>query len=412
MGAGPHFLQVDYYDNTANAVIALWWEKEPAGYPDWRGEYWSNNSLSGSPTLVRNDAKVEFDWGFNAPDLGLPVDNFSARWRRNISFGASGLYRFYAQSDDGIRILVDGELILNQWHDSSGNQVYTADVTLGGNHTVVIEYYERLHTAHVKVWFERLEPTSTPTAPPPTITPIPTSSPVPTNTPSPTPTPTNVPTPTPTNTPVPTPTNTPVPTKQPTADPTIRLNELLPLAGTTDWNGDGTADEMDEWIELYNSGKQSVNLSGWSISAASSEERAFQFPEETVIQPGHYLVLYRSETDLNLPESGGEVYLSNNNGQLGDMVVYPALPADASFSRDNFGRWQSDWPPRPGKFNSPSGAGWQHEARHRPINPNLHTPPSSFIEYVILREQELRSPPGGNGNGRGEEVIEGEFQEV
>jgi hypothetical protein len=86
-------------------------------------------------------------------------------------------------------------------------------------------------------------------------------------------------------------------------------------------------------------------------------ERTFQFPEETVNRPDHYLVLYRNETDLNLPESGGEVYLSNNNGQLVDMVVYTALPADASFSRDNFGRWHNDWPPSPGKFNSPSGAG-------------------------------------------------------
>jgi hypothetical protein len=193
---------VDYYDKTVNAVIALWWEKEPAGYPDWRGEYWSNNSLSGSPTLVRNDTKVEFNWDFNAPDPCLPVENFSARWTRIIDFGTAGLFRFYAQADDGIRILLDGQRILNQWHDSSGNQTYSADVTLGGNHTIVVEYYEHLHLAHVKVWFARVEPTATPTVPPPTNTPMATASPVPTNTPSPTPTHT------------PTPTNTPEPTKE------------------------------------------------------------------------------------------------------------------------------------------------------------------------------------------------------
>jgi hypothetical protein len=131
---------------------------------------------------------------------------------------------------------------------------------------------------------------------------------------------------------------------------------------------------MDEWIELYNSGKQIINLSGWSIFVGLSEERAFQFPEETVIRSDHYLVLYRSETDLDLPESGGEVYLSNNNDQLVDVAVYPALPVDASFSRDNFGRWHSEWPPSPGKFNSPSGAGWQHEVRQNSINPALNTP--------------------------------------
>ena len=40
----------------------MWWDKVSA-YPEWKGEYWPNANLSGNPLVVRNDAKIEFNWG-------------------------------------------------------------------------------------------------------------------------------------------------------------------------------------------------------------------------------------------------------------------------------------------------------------------------------------------------------------
>ena len=46
---------------------------DPLPIPDWMGEYWANPSLTGSPTLVRNDWAVDFDWGTGSPAPGLPA---------------------------------------------------------------------------------------------------------------------------------------------------------------------------------------------------------------------------------------------------------------------------------------------------------------------------------------------------
>jgi hypothetical protein len=105
--------------------------------------------------LARNDRRVNFYWAQNAPALGLPEDNFSVRWSRDDSFDA-GRYRFYATADDGIRVYIDGELLLDEWHDNRGFVTYTADRVMAGEHNLVVEYYEHLGDAQVKFWWARI----------------------------------------------------------------------------------------------------------------------------------------------------------------------------------------------------------------------------------------------------------------
>ncbi len=230
--AGTHTLRVEYYDRTGYALIRVWWEKITAPtFPDWKGEYWSNRHLSGAPALVRNDPVIDFNWGTRAPAPGLPSDNFSVRWSRQVTFKA-GTYRFYAQANDGIRIFIDGRLILNAWYDSPGDEVYTVDLALAGPHWLTVEYYDHLGVAMASFGWERLQPTPTPTATPtwtPTQKPrrpVPTPTWTPTQTPKagkkPLPTPTFTPVPSPTFTPsaTPTPTVTPSPTRTPSPTPT------------------------------------------------------------------------------------------------------------------------------------------------------------------------------------------------
>ncbi len=182
---GTHNLRLEYYDRTRDARIRLRWEKVTSPtFPDWKGEYWANRELKDSPALVRNDINVQFQWESKSPAAGLPVENFSARWTRKISFD-SGTYTLKARADDGIRIYLDGKLILNEWHSSDGSKTYSVNKSLSGKHTLVIEYYERTGKAMIKVWWEKIEPTPTPT---PTATPTLTPTPVPTDEPTPAPT--------------------------------------------------------------------------------------------------------------------------------------------------------------------------------------------------------------------------------
>jgi hypothetical protein len=139
--AGHHQLTVEYYENTGAAVARVSWAPI-AQTGGWRGQYYSNPWLGGSPILTRADAEIDFDWGTGSPAPGLPSDSFSVRWSRSIPFQA-GRYRFTATSDDGIRVYVDGRPIVDEWHDHPVRS-YTIDVDLAaGPHEVVVEYYER-----------------------------------------------------------------------------------------------------------------------------------------------------------------------------------------------------------------------------------------------------------------------------
>jgi hypothetical protein len=74
---------------------------------------------------------VDWDWG-NGP-AEWP-DHFSTRFERTINFNP-GTYRFVARADDGVRVFIDNQPIIDQWHISSGNVEYTA-VDLNGNPTL------------------------------------------------------------------------------------------------------------------------------------------------------------------------------------------------------------------------------------------------------------------------------------
>ncbi len=194
---GTHDVRLEYYEHTRDSRVRLKWEKvDSPGYADWKAEFWPNRDLSGDPILVRNDTKIDFDWGSDAPAVGVSADNFSVRWSRKLTFD-EGTYRFNVTADDGVRVYVDGQRVINEWHDSGGDS-HHVDLNLSGKRKIVVEYYEHGGSALVQFSWDRLSPTPTKTA---TLTITPTATEVP---PSSTPTATQTQTPEPTSTLTPT----------------------------------------------------------------------------------------------------------------------------------------------------------------------------------------------------------------
>lgn len=118
--------------------------------------------MNSSWALVRSDEEIDFNWRKDPPALGISVDNFSARWRQSLKFKA-GVYRLLARSDDGLRVYIDDTLIIDEWHDSGGIQLYSAEATLSGSHLLQVEYYEHKGNAKVDFWWEYV---GTPNEPP------------------------------------------------------------------------------------------------------------------------------------------------------------------------------------------------------------------------------------------------------
>jgi hypothetical protein len=107
----------------------------------YRGTYFSDKNLT-TQAFQRQDAAVNFNWGTGSPGSGVGVDNFSVRWEGDWNFSTAGTYRFSTTSDDGSRIYVDGNLVVNHWSDH-GPTTLTGDVSLSaGTHRVKVEYYE------------------------------------------------------------------------------------------------------------------------------------------------------------------------------------------------------------------------------------------------------------------------------
>ena len=143
LSAGYHSMRLEYYEGQGNAVIRLSWDTGGGGtITEWQGEYYNNTSLSGSPAVVRNDSAINFDWGTGAPAPGVSSDNFAVRWTRSINLATHGTYVFSATVDDGVRLWVDGMLVIDKWILQS-RTTHTGSIYLAaGTHQIKVEYFE------------------------------------------------------------------------------------------------------------------------------------------------------------------------------------------------------------------------------------------------------------------------------
>jgi len=156
--AGTHTVKMEYFELSGLAVAQLSWEPAtPTGV--WRGEYYTNRYLSGAPYLTRQDSNIDFNWGYGSPASGIPTDNFSVRWTANMSFSRTGTYTFYARSDDGVRLWVDGHLVIDAWWDQAATTHHGTFYLTSGLHEVKVEYYEHYGVASIKVWWTPGAPT-------------------------------------------------------------------------------------------------------------------------------------------------------------------------------------------------------------------------------------------------------------
>ncbi|MBI4785785.1 MAG: hypothetical protein HY782_01900 [Chloroflexi bacterium] len=139
-----HLVRMEYYSKAGPAEVRL--QLISANFPDWRGEYFGNPNLTGAPAFVRNDGALNFNFGTTGPGGGIAGENFSARWTRGAYFDA-GRYRITTLTDDGVRLWVDNQLLVDQWRDQVPKN-WSGDITLAtGEHLIKMEYFQRSSAA-------------------------------------------------------------------------------------------------------------------------------------------------------------------------------------------------------------------------------------------------------------------------
>lgn len=147
----------------------------------WLAEYFNNIGLSGSPAFRRCEAAIDYDWGANGPGNGVASDNFSARWTGVFPIEQGGI-EFTVKADDGVRLWLNGELIIDAWVDQGPTTYKAVRKLLAGDHTLKLEFYEHGGGALVQLnWALSNVPIPVPPDPvppdptPPEPTPVPPS---------------------------------------------------------------------------------------------------------------------------------------------------------------------------------------------------------------------------------------------
>lgn len=109
------------------------------------GEYFSNQlkTFTNPPTLIRTDATVNFNWGTGSPDPTISTDLFTVRWTGTVQPQFNENYTFYTSTDDGVRLWVNGQLLINEWINQSATE-WSGSISLvaGQKYPITMEYYE------------------------------------------------------------------------------------------------------------------------------------------------------------------------------------------------------------------------------------------------------------------------------
>jgi hypothetical protein len=131
-------------------------EEKPLPVCEFTAEYFDNDKLFGYPKLTQTEEEINYEWWTGKP-IGFNYSNeFSVRWTSDCYFDADE-YNFIATFDDGMRVYIDGELMLDSWVKSFEEQTIEFTKELEeGEHEIIVEYFEYKLRATAKFAWERL----------------------------------------------------------------------------------------------------------------------------------------------------------------------------------------------------------------------------------------------------------------
>lgn len=134
------------------------------GKPGIYAEYFNNRELEGKPVLTRIEKSIDFDWGYGgdvdskpgSPKAGVVnLDKWSARWSGKIKSPGNGWFEIGLQSDNGVRMYIDGKKVLDYWIDSKPEKFKTIRYKFetGRLHDLKVEFYENIGSCVCRLGF-------------------------------------------------------------------------------------------------------------------------------------------------------------------------------------------------------------------------------------------------------------------
>ena len=121
-----------------------------------RGEYFIGNAPTGEPALSRIDQTIDVQLlGSESPGAPIPGDGWSARWTADLEIPVPDTFLFSLNCQDGTRMWIDGQLIIDKWVTPTVTSEYFAvPIYLDkGFHSLVVEYYDSGGDAYEQMYW-------------------------------------------------------------------------------------------------------------------------------------------------------------------------------------------------------------------------------------------------------------------
>ena len=156
----------------------------------------------------------------------------------------------------------------------------------------------------------------------------------------------------------------------------IIINEILAINNSVNRNRQG---QYSDWVELYNQGITDVDLGGCYLTDSEGDLTKWQFPENTVIKAGDYLLVYCDSwtADQPLREYHANFSLNKDGEYLGliepdgETVVFELAPSyPKQYSDISFGNGVYYKTPTPGKKNE--------QGYEAPVSPVMFSEPAGY----------------------------------
>jgi hypothetical protein len=160
-------IRMEFFESAGGAVARLLWAypgqaqqvvPQTRLYPaptlsagtGLRAQYYDNIDLT-NLKVTRTDPTINFVWGNGSPDPSIGGDTFSARWTGQIEPLYSETYTFYLTGDDGNRLWINGQLLIDKWQDGYNTNPATIALQGGQKYDIRVEYYENTVTADINL---------------------------------------------------------------------------------------------------------------------------------------------------------------------------------------------------------------------------------------------------------------------
>ncbi len=122
--------------------------------------FFNNMQLRFPPVARRVDAKINFDFGTLSPAFGVRSQKYGIRWRGYFKVDKSGTYVFGAESDDGVRVYLDDQLILDDWNVHAPKKDFVEkELKKGHVYSLRIDYFNDHGGGVIRFGYGPVDPT-------------------------------------------------------------------------------------------------------------------------------------------------------------------------------------------------------------------------------------------------------------